>query len=282
MSLGQAAGGRPRGVARPPARPTAPGLGLGLGLGAKQRGGFQQATQQGNAGGWLAAHPGVQQRIQQESPTGWRATNLQNFIGTGQRQPYMGGARGAPGSDNMPQPPPAQQRPPMMIGQPPPPATMGQVGGNMYGQQGVGGGGYQLPNMGVNPGMQSVLQNRANGFNAPPPQYMAQMRAQEAQYPGSTMLAGAGGGGPFQGTQWSGFQPTRQNMLPPGFMDQARADFQRGQQTYGPDYGRAIPQGPSSLGMGGGRYGGGYPFAQSNYQSGNSMLGPNWQPGQPA
>src|SRR5215475_11981289 len=124
MTLGQATGGGPRRVQGPaprrPAasqgapRPTAPGLGLGLGLGAKQRGGFQQATQQGNAGGWLAAHPGVQQRINQFSPTGWQATNLQNFIGTGQRQPYQGGirpgplylgpgpggARGAPGFDN--------------------------------------------------------------------------------------------------------------------------------------------------------------------------------------
>jgi len=248
MSLGQAAGGRPRGVARPPARPTAPGLGLGLGLGAKQRGGFQQATQAGNAGGWLAAHPGVQQRIQRESPTGWQATNLQNFIGTGQRQPYMGGARGAPGFDNMPQPPPAQQRPPMMIGQPPPPATMGQVGGNMYGQQGVGGGGYQLPNMGVNPGMQSVLQNRANGFNAPPPQYMQQMRAQEAQYPGSTMLAQPGGFG----------APTYGSRGGPGYMGGGMGSIDRG--PIGPGYmgGMGLqPMNPSMAGINQGM--GGYP-----------------------
>src|SRR5262249_27363076 len=141
------------------------------------RGGFQQAVQQGTAGGWLGAHPGVQQRINQFSPTGWQATNLQNFMGTGQRQPYRGQApqqpRGYPGYDTMrgatpPQPPPAQQRQPIIVGQPPPPQTMGQVGGNMYGQQpnnpqiwGGSNGPMQLPNMGVNPGMQSVLQNRA-------------------------------------------------------------------------------------------------------------------------
>src|SRR5215475_13535069 len=121
MTLGQAAGGRGP-AARPPPQPKqppgwAPRLGLGLGLGPQQRYGLLQQAQ-GQNPGFLNAHPALQQRINQRIAGGDQ--NLQNFFNSGGQfqQPGRGQARGAPGSDVMPQPPPAQQRPPMMLGQP--------------------------------------------------------------------------------------------------------------------------------------------------------------------
>src|SRR5262249_10916908 len=130
MTLGQAAGGRPRRVQAPGAsRPTAARLGLGLGMGPKQRGAFQQAAQQGQAGGWLGAHPEVAHRF--ATPNQQFGAARGNFLLSG-GQSQAPGPRGGPMGP--PQPPPAQQRPPTMIGQQPPPQTFGQVGGNMYGQ----------------------------------------------------------------------------------------------------------------------------------------------------
>src|SRR5262249_17405510 len=94
----------------------------------KQRYGLLQQAQ-GQNPGFLNAHPALQQRINQRIAGGDQ--RLQNFFNSGGQFQQPG--RGAP------QPPPAQPRPPTMIGQPAPPQTMGQVGGNMYGQQGVGG-----------------------------------------------------------------------------------------------------------------------------------------------
>ena len=85
-TLGQATGGRP-GRVLPPSQagraPRAGPLGLGLGLGPRQRGAFQQAAQQGQGQQWLAGRPGLQQRVNAQNPAGWRAQNLQNFLGSG-------------------------------------------------------------------------------------------------------------------------------------------------------------------------------------------------------
>lgn len=181
MTLGQASGGRPRppargGAAPPPPRaasprpPAAPkSLGLGLGLGAKQRAGFQQAAKTGTSGQYLAAHPGIQQKIQNRVPAGGnRQTKIQNFMGTGasQRRPLQ-----RPGG--MPRPPtrgvPLSQRP-----RPAQPL-----------------GGYP-----VNQGMQSVLNSRwGQGMASMPP----------GSLPKPNVMPGGGGGGPmFQGDRSQG------------------------------------------------------------------------------
>src|SRR5215831_11922352 len=127
----------PPGAGRPPRS-----LGLGLGLGARQRAGFMGAAQGGRSGQWLAAHPGVQQRVNRMQPGGMRETRMQNFMGTGQ-----------------------SQKPPR------PPVAGGYAGGNMFGRrQGAQRPQYlpmqpQLPPQhplmqSVNPGMQSVINNR--------------------------------------------------------------------------------------------------------------------------
>src|SRR5215468_5974188 len=106
-TLGQATGGRPGRVppagqtapARPaaPRPPTAPGLGLGLGLNPRQRGRFQQAAAQGQGAAYLGQNPALARRVNQLDPTGWKAQNVQNFIGSyGQRQPYGGPGAAAP------------------------------------------------------------------------------------------------------------------------------------------------------------------------------------------
>src|SRR5215475_8734256 len=151
-TLGQATGGRPGRVppagqtapARPaaPRPPTAPGLGLGLGLNPRQRGAFQQAAQQGQGAAYLGQNPALAARVNQLNPTGWRARNVQNFIGSyGQRQPY-GGVTPTPGGAA-----PAPIGPPAPLPQPPPQAPggglPGMAGGNMADQMG-GGGGYAI------------------------------------------------------------------------------------------------------------------------------------------
>jgi hypothetical protein len=65
-----------------------PGLGLGLGLNRRQQNRFAQAAQTPGGGQqWLAAHPGVQGRINRVDPTSQQATNIGNFVGAGQMAP---------------------------------------------------------------------------------------------------------------------------------------------------------------------------------------------------
>jgi hypothetical protein len=107
-TLGQATGGRPGRV--PPARPpTAPRLGAGLNLNPRQRGRFQQAVQGGQGQQFMTDRPWLQQRINQLDPRSQQATNLQNFLGTGQPQPRPTTGPGVPAPT--PQPPTAA--PPM-------------------------------------------------------------------------------------------------------------------------------------------------------------------------
>lgn len=176
MTLGQATGGRPGKVAAKPApRPTAPSLGLGLGLGPKQRAAFQSATAGGNAGGWLGAHPNVAHNF--ASPTSPHGAARGNFLMSG-GQSQRPGPRGGVNSDVMPQPPPAAPQAPAAVQpQQSPQQSMGMVGGNMYGQRQPS----PWSQMGVNPGMQSVLQNRLGGGQNP--------------WQNPSYLTGYGGGG---------------------------------------------------------------------------------------
>src|SRR5262245_27234944 len=165
-TLGQATGGRPGRVpaagatpaAAPatPRPPRAPGLGLGLGLNPRQRGAFQQAAAQGQGAAYLGQNPALARRVNQLDPTGWRAQNVQNFIGSyGQRQPYRGAQAPAP----PPQPPPSfagargtaggDQLTPYGVSQ-----LGGMPGGNMADQMGGGdmgayGGGMDGGNVGT-------------------------------------------------------------------------------------------------------------------------------------
>src|SRR5262249_9820705 len=168
-----------------------------------------------------------------------------NFLLSG-GQSQAPGPRGGPMGP--PQPPPAQQRPPTMIGQQPPPQTFGQVGGNMYGQmQGnYAPAGSQLPNMGVNPGMQSVLQNRAQQF-APPSD--------------PRMMSAAGQMGQFGG----GFDPRAIQANPAGFQNWMQGAQQQEQMR----------PGSTMLGMGGmGQMGSAQAgLGQQGQMMGNQMAG---------
>src|SRR5215467_10927692 len=204
-TLGQATGGRPGRVppagqtapARPatPRPPTAPGLGLGLGLNQRQRGAFQQAAQQGQGAAYLGQNPALAQRVNQLDPTGWRAQNVQNFIGSyGQRQPRGGPGAAAPGgapAAPTPQPPPSfvgprgtsggDQLTPYGISQ-----LGGMSGGNMADQMGGMGGGYAI----------------GSGYGGP------------SFGPGGPYGDMGGGGGAFgAGGPFGGYSPAMQQVL---------------------------------------------------------------------
>src|SRR5215468_4753329 len=206
-TLGQATGGRPGRVppagqtapARPaaPRPPTAPGLGLGLGLNPRQRGAFQQAAQQGQGAAYLGQNPMLARRVNQLDPTGWKARNVQNFIGSyGQRQPYGGPAAA---------PPAPAAAPPAPLPQPPPQAPSGgmpgMVGGNMADQMGgmAGGGG----------GPWAVGAGGAPMWTGPNPNSSAGFMGDMGTYGrGGGMADMFGAGGPF-----GGYSPAMQNVL---------------------------------------------------------------------
>jgi len=287
MTLGQAAGGRPRRVQAPGAsRPTAgqrpapqppgwaPRLGLGLGLGPQQRYGLLQQAQ-GQNPGFLNAHPGLQNTINQRIAGGDQ--RLSNFFNSGGQfqQPGRGQARGAPGSDVMPQPPPAQQRPPMMMGQPQPPQSMGMVGGNMAGQM-------PWHQMGVNPGMQSVLQNRAQGFGPPPnPQQMAQYQQQQMGGFGGGLMAGSPQIGGPRGNMYGQMGGMGGSGLYGGAVNMSYAG---NQPNYNPGNQNLSPYGMGGSGrygganLQGGTFGNGQPgtFFGGNPNYSNTNYNPNW------
>jgi len=172
----------------PPGAPKGPGLGLGLGLNRKQQQNFQAAVQSGTGGSYLGMHPGIQKRMSGIGSQSGQQTRIQNFMGTGQsqRQPRT------------PQPP-----------------TRGQAGGNMLGK-------FQRPpamplgalphpaiqQMGVNSGMQSVLQDKMNqaGAQMPPGGYAPMQRPQPGGY--QPMGSPYGGGGMnTQAAQMGGMRP---------------------------------------------------------------------------
>jgi len=202
-------------------------------LNARQRGAFQQAAAQGQGAAYLGQNPALARRVNQLDPTGWRAQNVQNFIGSyGQRQPRGGPAAAAPGGAApapLPQPPASFVGPRgTQAGDQLTPYGMSQLGGmpggNMADMMGGGGGGYAIgsgyggpsfgpggPYGGAGMGGGGDMFGAGGPFGgySPAMQQVLQARMQGGGYGGGLMGQGGGmqgGGGGWGGNFGTGYQ----------------------------------------------------------------------------
>lgn len=302
MTLGQASGGQPRRIAPPkgspnataaskpvPVRPStggvpgaarpAPirqGLGLHLGLNPMQRAYFQQAAQGGRGVDWMTAHPGVMNRVSQFAPTGARQTALQNFIGTGQSQ-----------RPQRPQPPTGQNQPPPGAQGLQPGSgfnpSMGQVGGNMYGQMPASSQPQQMPQSGFQVPGQGPMDQSQSAYGGAPQQGLQQQGGPNGSYLGWTGDNAAQQAGLQQMSQQggSGYAPDRGFMGNPG-MQQPQYGGGFGRNPYGVNPGmQSVIQSRTGMGQMGNYYGQGGMYAGGQLPAGSTRSGGTYGPSGP-
>jgi hypothetical protein len=191
-----------------------------LNLNPRQRGRFQQAVQGGQGQQFMTDRPWLQQRINQLDPRSQQATNLQNFLGTGQPQPRPTTGPGVPAPT--PQPP---TRPPNGADAIWPGGWTGDNAAMQPGLAGAAGGPYAIGSGEMGPsfgpggpygGLQPMSAYGGNAYGAP-------MGGGGGGFPPRDLgdLHGMLGGGPAMqpqqqqrpGGMFGGYSPQMQQVL---------------------------------------------------------------------